>query len=180
MDIEQLCLKREELPILGNVHKIFFQIPIHPKLLNNSINIDMTIAQRIFPQVIKEGYKHLIKDVNFNNEEREWTSTLFLERDLIDIKRSKVFFMNNGFVNKFSIDNDKGGTLYFNNQKLNYKSYALTFIKFSEEKYKEFSIEDDVDSLFVYSHENINTYPKALFLRNWAIEYMNEVFRQVF
>ena len=34
--------------------------------------------------------------------------------------------------------------------------------------------------MHVYAQHNIDHYPGALFLRNWAILYMNEVFKQVF
>jgi hypothetical protein len=142
MDIEQLCLKEEELPLLGNVNKIFFQIPIHPKLLDSSIKINKSIAKRICPQM------------------------------------GDFSFMNNGLVQSFSLD--ESGTLYFANEKLNCKSHALTYINFTEEKYKEFSTDEKGANIFVYSHKDINESYKALFLRDWAIKYMNEVFRQVF
>jgi hypothetical protein len=144
MDIEQLCLKEEELPLLGNVNKIFFQIPIHPKLLDSSTKINKSIAKRICPQM------------------------------------GEFLFMVNGLVQSFSLDNKGGGTLYFAGDKLNCKSYALTYINFSEEKCKEFSTDKKGAEIFVYSHKDINESYKALFLRDWAIKYMNEVFRQVF
>lgn len=142
MRLEDLFLKKEELPILGNTHKIFFQIPIHPKLLDNSLNIDRGIAQKIIPQA------------------------------------TDITFMENGLVKSFSLN--EGGTLYFNRAKLNYKSYALPFINFSEEKYKEFASEKEGCDIFVYSHKNVDKSPEALFLRDWAIKYMNRVFKQVF
>jgi hypothetical protein len=144
MNIEQLRLKREELPILGNTHKIFFQVPIHPKLLDNSINIERSIAQRIIP---------LATDISF---------------------------MDNGLVKSFSMYKDDEGVLFFKGAKLNYKSHASTFINFSEEKYKEFASEKGGNDIFVYSHKNVDRSPEALFLRDWAIKYMNEVFKQVF
>ncbi|MEK6833339.1 MAG: hypothetical protein AABY32_04790 [Nanoarchaeota archaeon] len=179
MKLEELFLKKEELPIIGNLHKIFFQVPIHPKLLDNSLNIDRGIAQRLFPQVVEKWYEELKNYIPSDREEMVWINNLFSERDLIDNRRSKVLFMNNGLVKTFSIDNNKGGALHFDKQVLNYKSYALTYIRFTEEKYKEFASEKDGDNIFVYSQENINTHSKALFLRNWPMAYMNEVLKQV-
>ena len=49
---------------------------------------------------------------------------------------------------------------------------------FSDKKAKEFEIRKN--TAFVYAHHNIDAYPGALFLRNWAIRYMNEVFKQIF
>jgi len=37
MNLEQLFLKKEELPIL---YKTCFEIPIHPKLLDENLRID--------------------------------------------------------------------------------------------------------------------------------------------
>ena len=34
--------------------------------------------------------------------------------------------------------------------------------------------------LYVYAQHNVDSYPGALFLRNWAILYMNEVFKELF
>jgi hypothetical protein len=56
MKLERLFLKKEELPIL---YRTFFQIPIHPKLLNENIKIDKTIAERILPDVVNEWYEDL-------------------------------------------------------------------------------------------------------------------------
>jgi len=141
MNIEQLFLKKEELPILNET---CFQIPIHPKLLDSSLNIDKLIAQKIFPPAVE------------------------------------ILYMDNGLVKSFSMDKNKSGTLYFNKQELNYKSYACTLINFSEEKCKEFAHEKRGSNIFVYSRQHINTFSKASSLRNWVIEYMNEVFKQVF
>ncbi len=180
MDIGQLCLKKEELPIFGNVHKIFFQIPIHPKLLDENIKIDRTIAQKIFPQLAEEWYEELKNYIPSGREEMEWINNTFSKRNSKDNWEERVLFMNNGFVQGFSINKEKDGALYFDKKELNYKSYALTFINFSEEKYKEFAHEKEKSNIFVYSHHNIDSFSKALFLRNWTIKYMNEVFRQVF
>ena len=144
MKLDELLLTEKEIPILGNLHKIFFDVPIHPKLLDSNIKIDKSIVQKI-----SSG------GLDFS-------------------------FMDNGFVKSVSMNGGLNGELYFDNKELNYKSYALTFINFSEEKFKEFSNEKGGNKVFIYSQKNINTSDKALFFRNWAIEYMSEVFRQIF
>jgi hypothetical protein len=182
MELEELFLKEEELPILGNLHKIFFQVPIHPKLLDTTLNIDKSIAQKLFPQVTEEWYEELKDYIPSSKEEIKWINGVFSKKNSREDWEQRVVFMDNGFVQRFSINfkENKDGALYFNKQELNYKSYALTFINFSEEKYKEFVSEKGGSNIFVYSQQNIDTFPKALFLRNWARLHMNEAFKQIF
>jgi len=178
MDLGQLCLKKEELPIMGNTHKVFFQVPIHPKLLDPALNIDKSIASSIFPEVADEWYESLNKYTSINPEKTGWIKEIFDKRVSKEELQKRISYMNNGLVKRFS--SASGGTLYFFNQKLNYKSYASPFINFSEEKYKEFACDKNKSDILVYSQRDIHTFPTALFLRNWAIKYMNEVFKQVF
>lgn len=178
MDIEKLFLQKEELPILGNKHNIFFQIPIHPRLLYPALSIDESIAANIFPQVADEWYESLNKYTSINPEKTGWIKDIFAKRVSKEELQNRISCMNNGLVRRFS--SADGGTLYFFDQKLNYKSYASPFINFSEEKYKEFACNKNKSDILVYSQRDINTFPTALFLRNWAIKYMNEVFKQVF
>ena len=69
--------------------------------------------------------------------------------------------------------------MYFNeNEIFSCQSFGKPYILFSEEKAKEFKSKGN--RFFVYSPHNIDYYPGALFLRNWAIMYMNEVLKEVF
>jgi hypothetical protein len=67
MELEELFLKKEELPIL---YKTCFQIPIHPKLLDPSLNINTPIANRIFPEVAEEWYEDLKKIIQKINKKK--------------------------------------------------------------------------------------------------------------
>lgn len=186
MHLEELSLKKEELPIL---YKTCFQIPIHPKLLDPKLNIDKSIAQRIFPDIAEEWYEDLKKYNPKDKGEKEWIDNVFLKEKPIIEKhfnhqifnswQDDVSFGENGFVTCFSINRNAGGSIYFHEEDMNCRSIGSAYIHFSDEKYKEFKPQDE-DNLFVYSSHNIDHYPGALFLRNWAIKYMNEVFNQVF
>lgn len=186
MELEELFLKKEELPIL---YKTCFQIPIHPKLLDPSLNIDTLIAKRIFPDVAQDWYEDLKKYNPEDKQEKEWIDNVFLKEKPVIEKQFNHQIMNfwqddtniekNGFVSCFSISRNAGGSIYFDEEDFNCRSIGKAYIHFSDEKYKEFKPEGE-DNLFVYSSHNIDHYPGALFLRNWAIKYMNEVFRQVF
>jgi hypothetical protein len=186
MDIEQLFLRKEELPIL---HENCFQVPIHPKLLDSTLRIDETIAQRIFPKVAQEWYEELKKYSPKDNQIKEWIDNFFLkEKPIIEKQFNHQMILGfwqddintseNGFVTNFSISRNAGGSLYFNEDEDNCQSWGILYMKFSEDKKKEFQF--DKNKIYVYSSHNIDHYPGALFLRNWAIEYMNEVFKQVF
>lgn len=186
MELEQLFLKKEELPIL---YKTCFQIPIYPQLLNDNIKIDETIAQRIFPEVAEEWYEDLKKYNPKEKEEKEWINNVFLKEkpvieknynhQILNYWQDDVSFADNGFVTCFSINRNAGGSIYFYEEDINCQSIGRAYIHFSDEKYKEFKPKEQ-SNLFVYSSHNIDHYPGALFLRNWAIKYMNEVFKEVF
>ncbi|MBI2056821.1 hypothetical protein HYT91_01050 [Candidatus Pacearchaeota archaeon] len=76
MELEKLFLTKQELPIL---YKNCFQIPIHPKLLDENVKIDNLIAQRLFPKVAEEWYKDLKNYSPETNQEKEWIKKVFLK-----------------------------------------------------------------------------------------------------
>jgi hypothetical protein len=187
MEISQLLLTKEELPIL---HDSCFQIPIHPKLLDPEINLNPKIAKEIFPKVAEEWRNDLIKHIPEEKdlEKREWYENAFLKSHDKIVKeydsqsfgtwRDEIQLSDNGLVVGFSISRNGGGSLYFNKDNDLCQSFGKPYIRFSDEKAKEFEFKDK--RFLVYAPHNIDFYPGALFLRNWAIEYMNEVFREIF
>jgi hypothetical protein len=188
MNLKEITLKKEELPIL---HQTCFQIPIHPKLLNSNIQINENLAQKLFPLVAKEWYEDLKKYSPKDNEEKEWINQIYLKHKpkitkefnhqyLNEFWKDEIQTKDNGLVTCFSISRNGGGSLYFNQDDSNCESFGIMYIKFSEEKKKEFQIENEFNRMNVYAQHNIDHYPGALFLRNWAIMYMNEVFKEIF
>ena len=199
MDINDLFLRKAELPIINNT---CFEVPIHPRLLDPNFTIDPRIANEVFPQVAVEWYDDLQRDVVHleNPEVREWIKRVFLKRkpkvrfaygeQTLDTLswRDDVSTAPNGFANGLSISRNAGGTLHYDPQmrahiRLGKPGY---YIRFSDEKAREFRIAErahdssTIVTLPIYSQHNIDHYPGALFLRNWAIAYMNEVFRRHF
>lgn len=171
MQLEELFLKKEELPILNET---CFQIPIHPKLLDSSLNIDTSIAQRIFPEVRECWYKEL-KDSPIYNKV-SFSKNSFEDSHIIQCAE-------NGFATGLQISRDHGGGIYFDEEDFNCNIVIPTqYVRFSKEKVREFKFKE-VGKYAVswkYSSTNIDEFSGALFLRNWAIKYMNEVFKQVF
>jgi len=193
MKLENLFLKKEELPIL---YKTCFEIPIHPKLLDPAIQIDESIAQELFPQAAEDWYKDLKNYSPETNQEKEWIDGVFLKEKpkiekhlcnqyLFGFWRDEINFADNGFVTGFSISRDGGGSIYFNDWD-DYDHHKTLipnpYILFSKEKVKEFDYKksERFSITFTYASHNIDHFPGALFLRNWAIMYMNEVFKQIF
>lgn len=193
MKLEELFLKKEEIPVSNTG---YFQVPIHPKLLSNEIRINEYTARNIFPDVVEEWYDDLNcyveseKSINGN-----WIKEFFLKQEPVLKKqygRQRIANLNwrddfstldNGFARVFSISRNSGGTLYFNKNDSSCESLILnSFVKISDEKAKEFEFEKSGGNTIglVYGSHNIDNYPGALFLRNWAIKYMNEVFKEVF
>jgi len=193
MKLNDLLLKKEELPIL---YENCFQIPIHPKLLDSNIKINEDIAKKIFPKVADEWYSDLNEYVKTQekNFRRQWIEKIFLKHKpkiiqegnyqyFLGFWRDQIQTLENGFVTSFSISRDGGGTIYFNKEDRNCEtSIPGIYINFSEEKAKEFEYKKvgEFSVGLVYSEHNIDHYPSALFLRNWAIKYMNEIFKEVF
>jgi len=200
MELEKLLLKKEELPIFGETN---FYIPIHPKLLDANININEDIASKVFPQAAEEWYNEL-KEYAANiedNQTKEWIDEVFLKsrpkieqirgRQCMEGWEDKHIARENGFVEVFEIERNFGGSLYFNQSEdsthfVNLKGNM--YIKFPKEKVIEFGyneikkISNELEGvdMYVYKQHNIDNYPGALFLRNWAILYMNEAMKQVF
>ena len=185
MAINKLVLTKEELPIL---HNNCFQIPIHPKLLDPALNLNPEIAKDIFPEVAEEwrsdlkAYLPFEKDLN----NRKWYEDVFLKEEKIKIRYGRQYLgiweddiqtLDNGFVWGFSISRNAGGSLYFNEDELNCQAFGDIYIKFSEDKKKEF--ENKNKRIWTYAPHNIDKFPGALFLRNWAMMYMNEVLKEI-
>lgn len=204
MRIEELMIKKEEIPIL---YEHCFQVPIHPRLLDANIKMSKVIAKKVFPKAAKEWYAELTEyseNLEENNT-RKWIEEVFLKKkpkikreyeyqvlDALDWK-DQVFTNENGFADSLSISRNAGGTLYFNKNDFNCKAFAkfgasAGYIRFSKDKCLEFGIEDKYIRLGnglegvkvnVYSMHNVDYYPGALFLRNWVILYLNKAMKQV-
>ncbi len=191
MELEELFLKKEELPIL---HETGFQIPIHPRLLEQDLRGYENLAKEIFPKVAEDWYEDLKNYVEMENpQNKEQINHVYLKEKpritkefgrqyVLGFWEDNIWTMDDGFTSGFSISRNGGGTLYFNEGDENCRSFGQLFIKFSKEKEKEFEYErvGEFSRILTYAHHNIDYYPGALFLRNWAIMYMNGVFKEVF
>lgn len=200
MELKDLLLKKEELPILRETS---FFIPIHPTLLNPDIRLDSTIAKKVFPEAANDWYEDLRKYAESLEDEstRRWIEEVFLKQKPeveTEYSRQRVKSLYwedqtesdpNGFVRVFSISRDGGGSLYFNEGEIDSREFVsfereIKLIKFPRNKLIEFGKPyslGDVEGvvLNVYSQHNVDHFPGALFLRNWAILYMNEALKQI-
>jgi len=201
MKIKDLLLKKEEIPIL---YENCFQVPIHPKFFDKNIRLNPRLANQLFPKAAEDWYNDLKKYVSTVEDKstKGWIKRVFLKEKpkiterygghIIDSLNweDRVITLENGFAHDLMINRNFGGSLYFNgdnncNALINY-GFKLGYIRFSEEKGREFSYETikgdnnkDFGKARVYGAHNVDNYPGALFLRNWAIIYLNEAMKQV-
>lgn len=100
--------------------------------------------------------------------------------------RQKLRFWENlvncdkrGFVTHFSISRNAGGSLYLGDNFEREKYVINKLVKFSDEKKRAYCINSDKESnkMVMYSRHNVDYYQGALFLRNWAILYLNEILK---
>jgi hypothetical protein len=179
MKLEKLFLRKEELPILNGSA---FQIPIHPKLLDPTLKINEDIAENLFSKVKKGWHDDLKRYINTleESEEKDRFTKFFLNSPP-PYWALEVNTAENGLAIFLRINRNFGGTLSFGDDSINCRTTVPgEYIKFSKEKAKEFQIQKEKRWAHIYSAHNIDDYPAALFLRNWAILYMNEVFKKIF
>jgi len=199
MNLRDLLLKKEELPILWQTT---FCVPIYPRLLEEEIVLDREIALRVFEKATQEWFEDLTTYCNYPEaENRESFRRIFLTERPSIVEEFGIPKINNrewsanvrynarGFVNIFSPGGANGGSLNFDPdqdmcQNLSHFEHGRrTLIRFPEEKAREFAIEREVQTdyveVYTYAPHNIDTYPMALFLRNWAILYINEAIKEI-
>ena len=200
MDLDQLLLRKEELPIL---HGHCFQVPIHPRLLGEEVNIDPRIAVRVFRLAAGDWFQDLTayhRDLADSDPNKRWIGEAFL-RDKLEVREdhgglridrlgwgARVRHSDNGFARVLELSCGSG-CLYFTPEDricegfVPFLSNNKGYIRLEEEKAREFSFEEfDTKTLkgvavHTYAPHNIDGYPQALFLRNWAIFYLNEAMK---
>jgi len=203
MELSDLMLRKDEIPIL---HERYFQLPIHPSLIDPEIRIDPDLASRLFPRAAEEWYKDLktYREIaDLDDQTKKWLDEVFLKEEpkvkteyghqsiSKGVWRDDVVLDDNGFARGMSINRDAGGTIYFNGGESCCQSFVLLgkgekdYIRFSEEKAKEFRsqktspVDDEWVLVNTYASHNIDSYPGALFLRNWGILYLNKALKSV-
>jgi hypothetical protein len=197
MELEKLLLTKEEIPIIRGRS---FILPIHPALLSDDVRLDPFMAQSMFPQAAKEWFEELKAHTDALSDEvtKGWYREAFLSEGYtvrtdpfgrqsmgrFGLWEDLVINGVNGFATTLSINRNAGGSLYLPHD--DKKQYICPpMVNFTREKFDEFCAEDlGLDYLggtyaFAYDHHNIDHFPGALFLRNWALLYLNEAMRSV-
>jgi hypothetical protein len=196
MKLEELLLRKEELPIITTAKRPIFNVPIHPRLLDDDLKTDPEIAHKVFAQVALEWYEELSQytDRLGDKDMQIWYREVFIpHKPVIDARngRQKIspsgmwedmaVIGDNGFATGLSINRNAGGSLFVDVQRRE-QIVGPPTVLFSPEKTKEYATTyfPERISFFchAYCHHNIDHYPGALFLRNWAIMYLNEAMRQ--
>ena len=175
-------------------------------MLDPAIRISPDLAQKVFPQAAREWYADLKKHretPELDDTTKEWYDRAFLKKEpeikiefghrciLDGMWKEELALDDNGFARGLSISRDFGGSLYFNQNdmccsELTYlDGNAGRLLKLSTEKARAFSFNQtkldgkELAEIYIYSQHNIDHFPGALFLRNWAMIYINAAIREV-
>lgn len=194
--LEDLLLQRAELEIIELDHPRFL-IPIHPQLLRADIHLDPNLATHVFAQAAQEWYNDLLAITNAlePSDTKRWYQEVFLkERPKIRKERGRqktkilgwedlTFQTDTGFTSGFSISRNAGGSFFLESDPSQNEVYpAPKLIRFTPEKLGLYAIDPSAQHPRVYTYQthNIDYLPGALFLRNWAVLYLNAALRELY
>lgn len=196
MNLQELLLTKDEIPIFQDK---YFVVPIHPLLLTEKL--DPRIAHHVFPLAAREWYTELQK-APATPEKREWYKKVFLghephieEKNGIQIMTppsggwlDHVTTADNGFATVLGVNRDQGMLMFMEGWMRSFDYICSPNVNISRPKLKAYAAPDppaiQVEDLpgvnaFVYRRENIIEFPAALFLRNWAILYLNKALKSI-
>ena len=193
MKLEELFLRKEELPIRRETD---FVVPIYPALLREDIQLDSQIAHRVFAQVAQEYLLDLEKYTETMQDEKKkeyYQQMLRRDATVVPDKNGEQTFRgwqdlvrtsDTGFATVLAQGPSSGGSLYYNekDRECAQKFIFSPLVLFSEEKFLAYSskkINFSGAQVQAYGYHNIDTFPQALFLRNWAMLYLNSALREL-
>ena len=198
MGIDSCILSKEEVKIIESGN---FYIPIHPKLIDPNVSINPDLARNVFEKSAYEWYEDLIRHYDLVSDKTEKN---FIKREFLDLfsgvsnKDGELCLLNgvwknifglsdNGFADTLSISRNSRGSLYFN--KIDSCEYFIPlngmenrYFKIGKEKALEFCYDKFIDSpgkIYTYNKHNVENFPSALFLRNWALNYVNAALEDI-
>ncbi len=208
MELEDLLLKREEVPIglpFGPIIKEFdnqwCMIPIHHSLkdsLPDDLKYDMSLALGVMNDAIDwyeedlrryhkgladEGVKGWVERIFLNDlpvKRDVWKWPMGLGRGMrVDMVVSQDFLYSLGLTTDCHIYADTGA---FDGTGMDNGKVNL-----SKEKFVEYSIDGDVRDwdgfyccdMYAWQQHNVDTIPQAIMLRDWAILYENVLLRKM-
>ncbi|MGV8131094.1 MAG: hypothetical protein ACP5N7_03260 [Candidatus Pacearchaeota archaeon] len=193
-------LTKEEIPIWG-ADRTGFYVPIHPILLDKNTQLNPRLANEVFPQVAQEWHEDLKSflngDHNLDRETEDFYRRFlknkpprivrkFGEQTLDSVMgwRDDVTTDERGFATGLSISRNGGGTLFYN-PSMGGNEYSIQLdgkpnkiFNISAGKARQLAI-DNMGRIKVYDQHNIDYFPGALFLRNWALAYVNAAMKSI-
>ncbi|MBD3318934.1 hypothetical protein GF342_03410 [Candidatus Woesearchaeota archaeon] len=175
-------------------HERYFHVPILPQCVEGTVVLDPQLAQRVFPRAAELWVRQLPE---YEGPHREWIEDVWLPKKGMVTSRYGRPYMeemhwecmvetdDSGFARFLSISRNAGGSLYCNPRECEFPVLVGSHSRVMQapiEVARAFSLEqisEDVFQMYVYAPHNVDFFPGALFLRNWAALYMNEVFQTV-
>ncbi len=196
MKLEEVLLRKEELPIIGENR---FQVPIYPSLLKEDVVFDTTMAAQVFPWAAKEWYddltiyaRNLPESSSQEKEKKRWLQESYLDKPVKVVRENGrqivtppgfwedlVGCDKRGFATHFSISRNAGGSLYLGNDFEREQFAFAKLVKFDEDKKRTYCIDESCNKMIMYSMHNVDYYQGALFLRNWVMLYLNSALKEL-
>jgi hypothetical protein len=194
MKLEELLLKKEEIPILPGEGRYYrggrFVLPIYPKLLSKDVAIDPELANKVF----KRAAEDWLADMKKEGQIKKSVKISIRKKHGLQIVHpfnfeAEVTTIYNGFVKGIAINSYQNLLFIEPNSPLAVIPEEGT-VKFSTEKFEAYCCgcksrhyannRADWYDMYLFRLHNPGHYPELLFLRNWGILYVNEALKQVF
>lgn len=193
MDIEEILLRREELPIGGSVEFSCpaCNVPIHPSLsdMPNHLRTDQKLAYSVMNEAVDWYKEDMKRYADLTGKDRSILKKMPSKRG-VWFDGSKLGSYDVGIdhtdsmVLSLRLDSD---TLIQTNEKMLNMSMTSYGVKFGWEKFREYSLNGKVAEIrghfycdaFQWLQKKVYTIPQAIFLRDWAILYENELLKEM-
>jgi hypothetical protein len=175
-----------------------FYVPIHPRLFDPNLRFDPELGSKTFREIPSSWHDELrvyLDGLNKEDENLEFFRREFLKKrkpkvieeygeqrlDTIPSWSDRVHTDERGFATSLMINRNGGGSLYYTSgDRCCEKGVTLAgedniFFNLSASKIEQLVHErhGEFGEIRVYAQHNIDYYPGALFLRNWALAYVN-------
>jgi hypothetical protein len=171
----ELYLRKDEVPI-SKVNTFF--MPVHPYLVLSKVHIEESIAQESFLKAVEEWWEEIQPmkaKYAYIHEKKPSINNIYGNYEFLGWESEAIPF-DNGFIYCFSLAREDGSMIY-KKEDLNCILPLKMNMKIDKDKQNQF-INPLNHEIHAYTFHNLKSYPATLFLRDWSLNYMNDVFKK--